>query len=69
MDWLWILLLTPIITGLIAWRIKTQICAWFQVVGAVLTLTAGLAVAYQVMTGSSITAWDEFIYIDALGDC
>lgn len=67
MDWLWILLLTPIITGLIAWRIKTQICAWFQVVGAVLTLTAGLAVAYQVMTGSSITAWDEFIYIDALG--
>lgn len=67
MDWLWILILTPIITGLIAWRIKTHLCPLVQTVGITLTLAAGLAVVWQVITGGVITAWGESIYIDALG--
>ena len=67
MDWLGILLVAPIITGLIAWRLKGQVCAYFQVVGSAVTLLAGIAIACQVMTGDAITRWDTFIYIDALG--
>ncbi|MCE5285317.1 MAG: hydrogenase 4 subunit F [Pelosinus sp.] len=67
MDWFWILMLTPLITGFIAWRIKTPSCAWVQAAGAALTLMAGLALAFQVLSQSALTFWDGFIYIDALG--
>ena len=67
MEWLWILLLTPVVTGLAAWKVQTKLCAWLQFVGATLMLASGLAVVYQVVTGSPLTGWDQTIYIDVLG--
>ncbi len=67
MDWIWLLLSAPVITGLVAWQVKTELCAWIQFGGATIMLISGLAVVYQVMTGSPITGWDQTFYVDALG--
>ena len=67
MDWIWLLLSAPVITGLVAWQVKTELCAWTQFGGATIMLISGLAVVYQVMTGSPITGWDQTFYVDALG--
>ncbi|WP_096181544.1 hydrogenase 4 subunit F [Effusibacillus lacus] len=68
MGWIWTLLGIPLVTGLLAWRIKIQkVCERVQVAGAFLMLLAGLTVAYRVLSGSPFTGENEFIYVDALG--
>lgn len=68
MGWIWTLLGLPLVTGLLAWRIKNQsACEKVQAAGAFLMLSAGLATAFQVLTGSPIAGGNGFIYVDALG--
>ena len=67
MDWLWILLLTPLVTGVLAWRVNTKNCAWLQLAGATIMLIAGLSVVYHVVNGPPFTAWDQMLYVDVLG--
>ncbi|WP_018133526.1 hydrogenase 4 subunit F [Effusibacillus pohliae] len=68
MGWIWTLLGTPLVTGLLAWRIKNQnVCEKFQLAGAFVTLLAGLAAACQVLTGAPIKGGNGFFYVDALG--
>ncbi|MFC7443020.1 hydrogenase 4 subunit F [Laceyella putida] len=67
MGWIWALLGIPVVTGLIAWRIKNlNVCERFQVIGALLMLLVGLALAFHVLTGSPITGAGGFIYVDSL---
>ena len=67
MDWLWLLLLTPLVTGGVVWRLKTSLCAWASLAGAALMLIAGLAVVCLVASGSPLSGWDGMIYVDVLG--
>ena len=67
MEWLWILLLAPLVTGVAAWQAKTRYCAWIQLGGATVMLISGLAVVCRVMTGTPITGFDQTIYVDVLG--
>ena len=67
MDWLWLLLLTPLVTGGVVWRLKTSLCAWASLAGATLMLIAGLAVVCLVASGSPLSGWDGMIYVDVLG--
>ena len=66
MDWLWILLLTPLVTGVLAWRVNTKNCAWLQLAGATIMLIAGLSVVYHVVNGPPFTAWDQMLYVENL---
>ncbi|MFB9760400.1 hydrogenase 4 subunit F [Ectobacillus funiculus] len=68
MGWIWMLLVIPVATGLIAWRIKnSNICEKFQVAGAFLMLLVGITLAVHVLTGSPITGANGLVYVDALG--
>lgn len=67
MNWFWTLMLTPLITAAVGGLIKTKAAAWLQAAGALLTLIAGLAVAFLILGTGTLTALDGFIYIDALG--
>ncbi|HJV46877.1 MAG TPA: hydrogenase 4 subunit F [Bacillota bacterium] len=61
------LLLTPVFTGLTVWGIRNkQLCEWIHLFGSVLTVIFGLKIAYFVFTGTPFSAWNDFIYIDAL---
>lgn len=67
MDWLWLLLLAPLVTGVVVWRVKTALCAWVSLAGASLMLLAGLAVVCQVASGPPLSGWDRMLYVDVLG--
>ena len=55
MDWLWLLLLTPLVTGGVVWRLKTSLCAWASLAGAALMMIAGLAVVCLVAGGAPLS--------------
>ncbi|GAA3315773.1 hypothetical protein GCM10020331_011420 [Ectobacillus funiculus] len=69
MGWIWMLLVIPVATGLIAWRIKKiqTYVKKFQVAGAFLMLLVGITLAVHVLTGSPITGANGLVYVDALG--
>lgn len=67
MEWIWGGLLTPVITGLLTWRIRQQhICEWIHLIGSLITLIFGISVSYYVFFHSSLRGWNDFLYVDGL---
>ncbi|MDP4126964.1 MAG: hydrogenase 4 subunit F [Bacillota bacterium] len=67
-DTIWLLLLTPLCTALLAWAIRVQkLSEGIQVIGSLVTLIMGFQVAHKVFSGSPLSGMDHAIFVDALG--
>lgn len=62
-----LLLMIPLITAVITWRIKIrQLGEKLQVIGSFLNIIVCFLIVKQVFFHSPITGWNDYVYVDAL---
>lgn len=67
MAWVWTLLGTPLVTGIVVWRVKNHRASeMLQLAGAFVTLLVGIYIASQVLSGAPLQGLHETLYVDAL---
>jgi hydrogenase-4 component F len=63
-----LLLIIPLITAVLSWRIKSHhLGEKLQVFGSLLNVFVCLAILKQVFFHGPIIGWNDFVYVDALG--